>query len=856
MGSRIKSGYILWRALIVVIAGFVSILASTSEVKAQQTQAAFTEGGYAICGAMDLRTNTLLGACGFASATKTGKAVGECPRGSFFDIGTWACFTCPSGYNRTGFAVDTPQACSKTVSAQYKSANRVGAHKSCPRGSFKDLRNGGECWSCPAGFGRTLSAVNEWDACGAFAQPARRAEFIDRVCPEGSFPDLNGSCYTCPDGFRRTAAAVTAHNACFRNESLVPAQQTAALTCKPGEHFDFVDGGTCWSCPDASVRSIYGVKTNQACEYTNMRWQPKIRTPNGLFGLPGGHEIAAQVIQERVGIDAIIAKFISDDNLNKADADELTTKSWDLIRTTPESSPILKGAVYDHVFNLIKTGAKTQAERDLLNYFAVYVQQSRLLVANEMSKVWESWQRGRQAWLASRGNNLVGAYDTGVAPPKMEIMVSDVMQLAPSAAIVMTFMGAQAIEANSAAVAQLTSQFAKTILPYRFREATTTVVNAVKTGAQAAGSTASAGIGAFAGPLVILTATSIIASIATDIALDQNKQEAIVKDALAVAQRPVILGRLLRTDEGRTEVASNWALMTQEPIKPNTRTWAKLMPAEKATGAGDHSVTFENGKVVVGNFEIDTAIDGGQNNTNNDTITLSQIESTGTVGAAGRATNWDLIPGDATDVAIGTDGTTYVIGVSKAGGGYEIFKRAKTAKRWIKMAGAAVRIAVSDKDAWVVNDAGLIFAQSGTKWRQIPGPAAQDIGASANGVWITAVDNTIHVRNGNRWQKLPGTAKRIDIDQNGRPWVVNKNGDIFVHDNNKKWQKLPGAAVDIAVDIPGAALIIGTDGKTYLFNAAKQDWDPIVDETDSSAIGAGDGQVWRLTKNNKIYQMQ
>ena len=104
--------------------------------------------------------------------------------------------------------------------------------------------------------------------------------------------------------------------------------------------------------------------------------------------------------------------------------------------------------------------------------------------------------------------------------------------------------------------------------------------------------------------------------------------------------------------------------------------------------------------------------------------------------------------------------------------------------------------------------------------------------------------------------KLPGTAKRIDIDQNGRPWVVNKNGDIFVHDNNKKWQKLPGAAVDIAVDIPGAALIIGTDGKTYLFNGAKQDWDPIADEPDSSAIGAGDGQVWRLTKNNKIYQMQ
>ncbi|CAM3470923.1 tectonin domain-containing protein [Thalassospira profundimaris] len=845
MGSRIKSGCILWRALIVLIAGFVSILASTSEVKAQQTQAAFTGTGRALCGAMDLRTNTLLGACGFASATKTGKAVGECPRGSFFDIGTWSCFSCPSGYNRTGFAVDTPKACSKQVSAEYKRATRVGAHKSCPRGSFKDLRNGGECWSCPAGFGRTLSAVNEWDACGKIFESARRAEFIDRVCPEGSFPDLNGSCYTCPDGYRRTAAAVSAHNACFRNESLVAAEKITALTCKAGEHFDFVDGGTCWSCPDGSVRSVHSVKTNKACEYTNMRWESAKRTPNGLFGLPGAHEIVAQVITERTRIEATIEKFITDSKMNNNDAEEYRVGVWKQIKNEPEASLELKGAVYNYLYDVIKRGAKTKPEQDMVNYLATYVQDSRKLTASEMSNVWESWQRGREAWRKSRGTNLASAYDTGVKPPDTTLAAKEVMHLGPAAGIGLIYLAGFTAEAVSPAFAQAASRIALQILPYRFKEISQGVV------------VSSAGFaGAAVAPLVVLTAASVIASFATEIALEQNKQEAIVKDAVAVAQRPVNLARLLKTDDGRNEVAGNWALMTQEPVKPNTRIWAQLMPAEKATGTDDYSVTLDNGNVVVGNFETDSVVDGGQNNTNNDTITLSQIESTGTAGAAGRATNWDLIPGDATDVAIGTDGTTYVIGVSKAGGGYEIFKRAKTAKRWIKMAGAAVRIAVSDKDAWVVNDAGLIFAQSGTKWRQIPGPAAQDIGASANGVWITAVDNTIHVRNGNRWQKLPGTATRIDIDQNGRPWVVNKNGDIFVHDNNKKWQKLPGAAVDIAVDIPGAALIIGTDGKTYLFNAAKQDWDPIVDETDSRAIGAGDGQVWRLTKNNKIYQMQ
>ena len=849
MRTCFKSAGAIRRALLVLILLTLGVLAGASDAAAQQTQAPFTEPGYAICGAMDLRTNTLLGACGFASATKTGKAVGECPRGSFFDIGTWACFSCPSGYNRTGFAVDTPKACSKTVSAQYKSATRVAAHKSCPAGSFKDPRNGGECWSCPTGFGRTFSAVNEWDACGAFGQSARRAEFIDRVCPEGSFPDLNGSCYTCPDGFRRTANAVTANNACFRNESLVPAEQTAALTCKAGEHFDFVDGGTCWSCPDVSVRSIYGVKTNKACEYTNMRWNSVKRTPNGLFGLPGGHEIAAQVIQERVRIDAAIAKFISESKLSKAEGAEYGTAAWQLILTEPESSPILMAAVYDHTYDIIKNGAKTKAERDLLNYLAAYVQKSRLLVAEEMNNVWESWQRGRQAWRQTRGNNMVAAYDTGVAPPDMKNMVDDVLLIAPPGLITMTFIGASALSAAAPGVSKLTLSLAQAILPYR---------KALSAGlATARGGTASAaGAAALGPPMIILTVTSILATIATDIALDQNKQEAIVKDAIAVAQRPVNLARLLKTDEGRTEVASNWALMTQEPIKPNTRTWAQLMPSDKAPSADNYSVTFEDGNVVVGNFEIDTVIDGGQTKT--DTITLTQVGSTSTTSkasAAGSATKWDLIPGDATDVAIGTDGTTYVIGVAQAGGGYEIYKRAKTAKKWTKMAGAASRVAVSDKEAWVVNETGLIFAQSGSKWRRIPGPAAQDIGASAKGVWIIGVDGSIHVRDGNRWQNVPGTAKRIDIDQNGRPWVVNDQGNIYVHDNNRKWEKLPGSAVDIAVDIPGAALIVGTDGKTYLFNATKRDWDPISPDTDSNTIGAGGGQVWRLTKKNEIYQM-
>ncbi|WP_316979440.1 tectonin domain-containing protein [Shumkonia mesophila] len=820
----------LARGALLVLATF-GVTASVSDAAAVQTQAAFSEG-HALCGAMDLRTGQVLGACGFAKATKTGKAVGKCPQGSFFDIGTWSCFSCPSGFNRTGFAVDTPMACSKEISPQYQRATRVSGQKSCPAGSFKDGRNGGECWSCPSGYGRTLSAVDAWDACGKFAETARRAEFIDRVCAEGTFSDPNGGCYTCPAGYRRTAAAVTAQNACFRNELLKAATKEAALTCKAGEHFDFVDGGTCWSCPEGSTRSVSGVKTNNACEYTNMRWESAKRTPNGLFALPGAHEIAAQVVLERTRIDAAIAKFSSESKLNKTKNDELTTKAWDLIKTEPETSPILKAAVYDHVFEVIKNGAKTKAERDLLSYMADYVQQSRLLAASEMQKVWQSWVRGRQALTASRGNNLVNAYDTGVAPPDMAGLVGDVMLLGPGAAVVMSFIGASTAEAISPAVAQLTARFAMAIFPHRFRDATAAAVTAARTGTTAATSASSAGIGAFGGPLIILTATSILASIATDIALEQNKQEAIVNDALQIAQRPVNLARLLLTEEGRTEVASNWTLMTQEPYKPNARTWAALMPQTQQAPAGGNAAQTP---ALVGDRVVVNAPSGA---------------------VAQGASKWVKIDGAARDVAIGSDGTAYVIGTTQEGSGYQIFKRAKTATTWSKLSGAATRIAVFGTQAWVVNSKGMIFAQSGTGWKKVPGPAAQDIGASAKGVWIIGVDGKIHQRAGNGWQHVPGNAQRIDIDRDGRPWVVNEQGNIFVHNNNLQWDRLPGAAVDVAVDAPGAAQVVGSDGKVYVFNGTKLNWDPVSQDTDAQAIGAGDGQVWRLTKTNDIYRLQ
>ncbi|MBO6579643.1 MAG: hypothetical protein JJ871_00095 [Thalassospira sp.] len=834
MGTRFRSEQTVWQTLLILTVFTIGVLANASDAKAQQTQAAFSEPGHALCGALDLRTNTLLAPCEFSKATKTGKAVGECPRGSFFDIGTWSCFSCPAGYNRTGFAVDTQMACSKTVSAQYKSATRVGAHKSCPSGSFHDPRNGGECWSCPTGFGRTWSPVDAWDACGKFGASARRAEFIDRVCPEGTITDPNGSCYTCPDGFRRTAAAVTANNACFRNESLVPAEKTAALTCKAGEIFDFVDGGTCWTCPEASVRSIFGIKSNEACEYTTMRWESAKRTPNGLFGLPGGHEIAAEVIAERKRVDAASEKFITESKMNKSDAEAYRTAVWKQIHDAPETSPELKGAVYDYIFDVIQRGAKTKPERDMVSYITAYVQDTRKLSASEMKLVMESWQKGLQAKKASRPTVSTNVYDTGVAPPDLRSAISSIMHIGPAAGLGLLYIGGSAAEALSPAFQQMAGRIALQILPYRAKEIF-----------QGVTISSSGFAGAAIGPLVILSVSSVLASIATDIALEQNKQEAIVNDALAVAQRPINLARLLKTDDGRNEVATNWALMTQEPIKPKTALWARLMPSKTSTNTVP-KVVLEGEKVVVGAPDIPV-------------IPMAQIDAivTTTTAAANGTNAWESVSGKATDIAIGTDGTAYAISPTKANrSGYQIFKRESKANSWTKLPGAGYRIAVSDTTAWVINLRGQIYSLSGSNWQIVRGPQAQDIGASAKGVWIIDVNGKIHTREGNGWKNIPGTGYRIDIDQDGRPWVVDKNGDMWVHGNDQKWQKLPGQGIDIAIDVPGQARAIDKLGNTFVFDGAKRNWVATSREKDALAIGAGGGQVWRVTKNNQIYRMK
>jgi len=147
---------------------------------------------------------------------------------------------------------------------------------SCPSGSFFDLIDGGTCWTCPKGYQRTVFAVNSTQACErsgktdfiAATDRGKGTGILGTDCPRGAFFDPNGRCYTCPSGYKRTVYSVTSSNACEKAiaASFSRATKVSSLSCGEGTFFDPIDGGSCWSCPKGTQRTVYAVNSGKACE--------------------------------------------------------------------------------------------------------------------------------------------------------------------------------------------------------------------------------------------------------------------------------------------------------------------------------------------------------------------------------------------------------------------------------------------------------------------------------------------------------------------------------------------------------------------------------------------------------------
>ena len=176
---------------------------------------------------------------------------------------------------------------------------------------------------------------------------------------------------------------------------------------------------------------------------------------------------------------------------------------------------------------------------------------------------------------------------------------------------------------------------------------------------------------------------------------------------------------------------------------------------------------------------------------------------------------WTDVPGGARGISISPDGGIWKIGIDKEDANYGIYKYNGTS--WTKLDGSAVRISAgNDGNIWIINSAGEVhwrgknYWYEAKKWELQEGINAVDLAVDRKGpAWLLGSpqpgrvgdytifqDDGYHgyrkdrgskeylqeysYTNGFHWHPVPGSASRIVMQQNGTPWVLRKDGSIYV----------------------------------------------------------------------------
>ncbi|MBI2957106.1 MAG: hypothetical protein HYY26_07335 [Acidobacteria bacterium] len=195
----------------------------------------------------------------FRRATRHGRGTGllrtDCPRGQFWDPNGY-CWSCPSGFRRTGHGVTDPRACARMVPPQAGRATLVRT-LACPSGSFFDPIDAGTCWHCPQGYIRSAAHVKAPDACVTTLLAGAAAEL--GTCREGTV-NIGGTCR------KRGACGAQSQRPCLIGER--------TPSCNPGVREDFKTnrcvplrpGETPFTAGLASLADFYSDGLRAACQ--------------------------------------------------------------------------------------------------------------------------------------------------------------------------------------------------------------------------------------------------------------------------------------------------------------------------------------------------------------------------------------------------------------------------------------------------------------------------------------------------------------------------------------------------------------------------------------------------------------
>jgi hypothetical protein len=864
-------------------------------------------------------------------------AQGTCPAGTIFDIGRWSCWKCPPGFTRGGAAVDSDRACERTATAaergnkpEFQAAALVGdrcpagaffdtigggscwacppehnmnllvhvqAGDKCTRparhelkaairhqrtiwphdcrdGRFHDIWDGGNCWSCPAGFNRKLfTHINAGDACERVigAANAHATQRSGGNCEAGTFPHVYNFgmtnartvCLKCPEGYDQVILeAGDSPRKCQTTTRLVfaKADQDSALTCKPGQEFDLVglsqqdidsraqfrsgtkpqpvQSGTCWSCPSGYYRTLAGVKGNDACAAAGADFYYGVMREPGLFGLGGAAEVLAEILTHDARVPAgtkglvalALDKAADTMKIAPANRNAFIQEEARKLAVAPQTSGIAAGLIYSRLLTaLAEEGTATAAERRLVASFTQYVAMKRRIIA-EMARV------QYQVWLDTthwRDRNQVGKNVLDRAtmsafgrPPSFE--QAALLSAAGQGALgmgVSTVVGelAGAVKIPVPLLGELAA-LGVGLATGGYKDYTQGIEKGALSAAKTVGEIAfgvglTAAISAAASTAI---ASAITASAVTAAAAGAGFSSVAVASSIAATTALAASG--IGIGVGAVMIVASMQLQQlneflDAPVKANAllaeaRETSKedLVRMGKTGGGMIQLLTYWSAAIDAGS-QLSPAQKVAHDGLVQKHVVLAKAATT-QVASTAAAFTWATVPGKANDISVGANGAVWHIGTDARPGGFGIYRWVNNG--WQNVPGGAVKVAVDPQgNGWVLNAGNTIYRWDGAKFVQMPG-AAKEIAIGANGtVWVLGTATRpggyeVFRWTGSAWQSVPGGATRIAVDPQGNAWVANDRKEIFRWDG-RSFVKMQGLANAIGIGANGTVWHLGTN---------------------------------------------
>lgn len=825
--------------------------------------------GHVICPVIGEGARLIKG-CSFEyrSATKLGSAkktaIGQCPSGSFHDPRNGGeCWSCPSGFLRTMHPVFADNACWKAVSEDLQHAKKeANPVTSCPSGSFHDPRNGGECWSCPSGYSRTWDPVTSATACHQYVLgPTARANFVTKFgCPSGTFWDpLNGgTCWSCPSEYRRTLHPVTSAQACAKT---IPTQYASA---------EYVSGG-CegFPVPTGYSSAFFDPIDYGTCWSCPVMFERSLSPVNTDKACHPGSDVAGFVWQSPQYPEPGVYHFLSREVLEHAFADpkavdafisnraggDATKKKelWDKMIVTPGLSPEFKTLALAAILTMADQGAKTIDGSTSVTKFETYIRNRRMFIAQDTKDMYD-------AWLGIDSYNMVKAAraSSGISGAGASLLGSGPPDFATYA------WAAAAPDRNSLqfleamyAMGQMASTKALRATPspeaYSFN---TDLLGPVFFALDKA-------IGAWGDwALTLKNLGSMLGHVAGSMGAGLG---------LIAVQQSVELVNSIITLTSKEEAARAVNEQVTEAAKP-----VNLKSLYQSDDGKSTILLF---------WALATSPYGASDKVQSKPI--DEATSCSTSSGACRWTQWRVAQASRVASAesisayqrhaanLATEPPMFGSEIRLTQGPGQPAPSTPVAPvnfvvdpsnitimipgAWNRVSGALADLSAGPDGPWGVNSYEQIWRYKNGNWEMLPGGAVTVSVGPTGEAWVVNSAHQPHRWNPakNNWDLMPGGVTKVSVGPSS-VWGVNQSNQIWRYANNQ-WQQMPGSAVAVAVSPRDEVWALGTTdvagGKNVMqWSASTNSWTTIPGGL--VQISAASGALWGVNNTNNIFKYE